>query len=65
MNGRFLTHDVAWEMSFGIVRIFAGCLREEEQGEAFIEVYTRLKAGLEDFQERANRMQDSVRPGLN
>ncbi len=65
MNDRFLTHKAAWEMSWGIMRIFVGCLPVEEQAEAFIEVYTRLKAGLEDFQERTNRMQESMQPGVN
>ena len=65
MNSWLLTHDVAREMAKEIVEVLAGCLREEERHEAFIEVYTRLKAGLEDFQDRTNRMQLRMRPGLN
>jgi hypothetical protein len=62
MHIRFLTHDVAMEMAKEIVEVFAGCLRDEERREAFIEVYTRLKAGLEDFEDRTSRMQLRMKP---
>ena len=65
MKDWLLTHDVAKEMAKEIVEVFAGCLREEEQHDAFVEVYTRLKAGLEEFQARARQTQDPMRPGLN
>ncbi len=66
MDSRSLTHDAAWQLAKEIVEVFAGCLREEEQHDAFVEVYTRLKAGLEDFQDRTtNQMQLRMRPGLN
>lgn len=65
MDCQFLTHDAAWAMARDIVEVFAGCLREEERHEAFVEVLTRAKAGLEQFQERKNRMQQRLRPGAN
>jgi hypothetical protein len=65
MNDWFLTHDVAQEMAKEIVEVFAGCLREEAQHDAFVEVYTRLKAGLEEFQGRATQRHNRMRPGLN
>jgi hypothetical protein len=65
VDGSFLTHDTAWDMAREIVEIFAGCLREAERHDAFVEAYTRLKARLEEFQERTSRMHHRMRPGLN
>jgi hypothetical protein len=65
MDSGYLVHDVAWAMAIEIIDVLAACLREEERHDAFIEVYTRLKAGLEDFQDQTNRMQLRMRPGLN
>jgi hypothetical protein len=65
MHRRLLTHYLAFDMTLEIVGVFAGCLREEELHEAFIEVFTRLKAGLEDYQVRTNRFEQRMRPGLN
>jgi hypothetical protein len=47
------------------VRVFAGCLREEEPGDALDEVYPLVKAGLERFQLQLKRMQRRMRPGAN
>jgi hypothetical protein len=65
MASESLTHDVAWVTAMHIVEVFAGCLREEEQRDAFAEVYTRVKAGLESFQIQDNRRQRRLRPGVN
>jgi len=65
VDSEFLTHDAAWAMAREIVEVFAGCLREEEIHDAVVEVYARLKAGLEDFQARSDRMRKRMRPGLN
>jgi hypothetical protein len=62
MAGDSLIHDVAWEMAKEIVRIFAPCLREEEQLEAFREVYELVKEGLKQFQEKESRRQHRLRP---
>jgi len=64
MASESLTHDVAWVTAIHIVEVFAGCLREEEQREAFAEVYARVKAGLECFQIQENRMR-RMQPGVN
>jgi len=65
MDSEFLTHDAAWAMARHIVEVFAGCLQEEERHEAFVEVYTRVKADLEHFRVRENRIQQRMRPGVN
>jgi hypothetical protein len=59
-----LTHDVAWATAMRIVEVFASCLREEEKKDAFIEVYTRVKAGLEHYRIRENRRRLRLRPGV-
>ena len=65
MVSEFLTQEVAWVTAMHIVEVFAGCLREEEQREAFAEVYTRVKAGLECYPIQKNRMQLRLQPGVN
>lgn len=65
MDSRSLVHDVAWAIARDIVEVFAGCLREEERHDAFVEVYARVKTGLEEFQGRTNRMLGRMRPGVN
>lgn len=65
MKSESLKHDVAWRAALHILRLFAGCIREEEQRDAFAEIYARVKAGLEEFQLRDDRMQRRMKPGLN
>lgn len=65
MDSASLIHDAAWKMAREIVEVFAGCLRDEERHDAFIEVVTRLKPHLEQFQERTDRLRQRMRPGLN
>ena len=60
-----LTHDVAWITSQHIVEVFAPLLREEEQREAFAEVYARVKAGIECFEIQSERMQQRLKPSKN
>ena len=60
-----LIHDVAWATARHIVEVFSGCLRDEEKHDAFVEVYIRVKAGLENFQLQEDRMQQRMRPGAN
>jgi hypothetical protein len=60
-----LIHDVAFATSRGILEVIAGCLREEEQREAFAEIYERVKAGIESFELHSDRMESRLRPGRN
>jgi hypothetical protein len=60
-----LIHDVASVTAMHIVEIFAGCLREEEQRDAYVEVLVAVKAGLECFQIQENRRQRRMQPGVN
>ncbi len=60
-----LRHDVAWTTATHILEVFAPCLREEEQREAFAEIYARVQAGLECFEIQAERMQRRLKPSSN
>jgi len=60
-----LIHDVAFATSRSILEVFAGCLTEEEQREAFAEIYERVKAGIETFELHSERMESRLRPGWN
>ena len=60
-----LRHDVTWATSQHILRIFAPLLREEEQTDAFAEVYAQVKAGIESFEVMKLREQTRLKRGLN
>jgi hypothetical protein len=60
-----LCHDIAWAVAHHIVEVFAPLLREEEQREAFAEVYQRVKAGLECYECQVLRTMQRLRPGRN
>jgi hypothetical protein len=60
-----LIHDVAFATSQHILEVFAGCIREEEQRDAFAEIYDRIKAGIECFEIQHNRMMRRLDPGRN
>jgi hypothetical protein len=65
MASESLKHDTAWATAVSILEVFEPLLREEEQQEAFAEVYQRVKAGLECFEIEADRMQRRMVPGKN
>ncbi|HLN29756.1 MAG TPA: hypothetical protein VK395_18565 [Gemmataceae bacterium] len=65
MNGESLRHDVAWATAQQILEVFGGLLREEEQRQAFAEIYVRVKAGLECYETRSERVLARIRPGKN
>jgi hypothetical protein len=60
-----LQHDCAWMLSQHILEIFAPCLREEEQADAFAEVYARCRAAFEAFCIQEARMQRRLQPSKN
>jgi len=60
-----LIHDVAFATSRHILELFAGCIREEEQRDAFGEIYERIKAGIECFEVQVNRKARRIDPGTN
>jgi len=55
MQREALRHDVSWAVAAAIVEVFASCIREECQADAFAEVYERIKAGLEAFEIQMQR----------
>jgi len=65
MTSDSLAHDIAWATARDIVHVFAGCLREEERHDAFVEVYARVKASLVRFQIQENRRRQRMRPGVS
>jgi hypothetical protein len=60
-----LIHDVAWATAMQVVEVFSSCLREEEKRDAFIEVYVRVKEGLQFYQIREDRRRQRLKPGVN
>ena len=64
MNSR-LVHDTAWATAQHILEVFAPLLREEEQREAFAEIYVRVKAGIECLEIQSERMQQRMKPSRN
>ena len=65
MANESLTHDVAWATAIEIVEVFASLLRDDEKRDAVIEVYAQVKAGLERYQIRQDRMRRRLQPGPN
>jgi hypothetical protein len=65
MANQRLIHDVAYATSRHILEVFAGCLREEEQRDAFAEIYERVKAGIECYEVQNRRMERRLEPGRN
>ena len=62
MKSQSLRHDVIRETAIKIVGIFAPLLREEEQHDAFIEVYERVKEGFELLEMREQRLKARMKP---
>jgi hypothetical protein len=62
MKSQSLQHDVIRETAIKIVGIFAPLLREEEQRDAFIEVYERVKEGFELLEIREQRLKARMKP---
>ncbi len=65
MANQRLINEVALSTSRSILKVFARCLREEEQRDAFAEIYDRVKEGLEFYELSRNRMQCRLHPGRN
>ena len=65
MVNQRLIHDVAFATSRSILEVIAGLLREEEQREAFAEIYERVKAGIESYELHNDRMESRLHPGKN
>jgi hypothetical protein len=65
MKTTYLTHDVAWATAKEIVEVFFGLPDGRRKHDAFVEIYTRVKAGLENLQILENRLHERMRPGAN
>ena len=60
-----LMHDMAFRISAEILRTFSGVLREEEQQDAFWEIYESIKEGLQEYETKADRRMSRLNPGRN
>jgi hypothetical protein len=60
-----LIHDTAWATAVAVLEVFSPLLREEERKDAFLEVYHRVKAGLEAYCTHDDRMNDRLKPHRN
>jgi hypothetical protein len=64
MNQR-LIHDVAMAMAVAILELVEGCIRPEEQRDAFEEFYCACKAGLENYEMQRAGMTQRLYPTKN
>jgi hypothetical protein len=60
-----LVHDVACATTRHILEVIGACIREEEQQDAFDEIYLRVRAGIECYEKHSNRMERLLDPGSN
>jgi hypothetical protein len=51
----YLVSDTAMELAGTVLAIIAPCLREEEQREAFAEIYEACKKALVRYETKADR----------
>jgi hypothetical protein len=58
-------HDHAFATAAAVLALFAPLLREEEHRDAFREIYTRVKAGIERYETQADRTHRQLEPGAN
>ncbi len=65
MANERLIHDVAVATSKHILEVISPCLREEEQRDAFQEIYDRVKAGIQVFDLQQARLAERLDPGSN
>jgi len=65
MAGESLRNDVAHSTAIQIVELFASLLREEEQRDAFVEVYALVLAGFESIETRQLGAINKIRPSQN
>lgn len=60
-----LKHDHAVATATSILEVFEPCLRDEEKRDAFVEIYERIKACLECYDQHADRMRNLLKPSSN
>ena len=62
MKSESLLHDIARSTAISIVKVFENLLREEEIHDAFVEVYARVKEGLDLFETKQQRLMQRMKP---
>lgn len=60
-----LQHDTAFATATSIIEVFEHLLREEEQADAFAEIYQRVKAGIECYDQMKSREETRLKPSKN
>jgi hypothetical protein len=60
-----LTHDAAVAMAYTLLEQVKPCLREEEWKDAWQELYTICRAGIEAYELQLARTRNRRRPGRN
>jgi hypothetical protein len=60
-----LIHDTAWAAALSIMQCIENCLRPEERNDAFDEIYQRVRAGIECYDQMAQREVARLRPSRN
>ena len=65
MGSNRLLHDCSWSAAVSIVQCFEDFLRPEEGPEALQEVYQRVKAAIECYEQMAQREAARLKPSRN
>jgi hypothetical protein len=60
-----LQHDHVFALAKVILEMLTNCIREEEQRDAFEEIYTAVKASFEHYEMMADRRMRRIRPSNN
>lgn len=55
MGSQRLIHDCSWACAVSIIECIENCLRPEERKDALHEVYGRVKAALECYEQMTER----------
>jgi hypothetical protein len=55
MGGQRLIHDCSWACAVSIVECIENCLRPEERKDALHEIYERVKAAMERYEQMMKR----------
>ena len=60
-----LRHEVSWATAERILEFVARSLRDEDRRDAFVEIYSRVSAGLEAFEIQTQRFERAMQPSKN
>jgi hypothetical protein len=65
MEHQRLRHDAAWAVTLSIMECIDGVFRPEERKDAFDEIYQRVRAGIEAYDQQVQREAARLKPSRN